>query len=180
MDMADSTHPLLTAERERLLAYLPKVGAGLGPPGWFEGLDPAKVILFLYHTGAHPSVLRRAKTNGLRYDAATGKVLWNRPKTKAEVPPTVPVSIRPWISEFIEVQTGRSEKTYQRLVIAVGIAAGLPGMTPRTLRHDFLTRVAEKTGDVREVMRLGACTLKVAMRYINSVEHPTDKLFAEG
>jgi len=152
---------------------------GIAPKPFADpALIPKQVVLFFYHTGIHPAGLRRAAKNGLRLDR--GKVCWNRPKTAKPIAVPIPRSMEVWVPAFIRAQTGRSEKTYQRIVEEAGVALGLPGLTPRSLRHDYLTRVAETTGDIREVQRLGGTTMATAIGYINSIEHPSDALFREG
>jgi integrase len=70
--------------------------------------------------------------------------------------------------------------TINRLVHDVGANAGMPGLTPRTLRHTFLRILADKTHDIDDVMRYGGCSLSVAVSYVRAADSERDKPILEG
>ena len=70
--------------------------------------------------------------------------------------------------------------TINRLVHDVGTHAGMPELTPRTLRHTFLRILADKTHDIDDVMRYGGCSLAVAVGYVRTADSERDKAFFDG
>lgn len=80
-----------------------------------------------------------------------------------------------WAGEFIQSLTPtRSERTYLRLV-RVGVAARIVGpVTPRSLRHTFLTQVARDTNDPSMVLRLGNVSPTVAIQYVRGAAQDRD------
>jgi hypothetical protein len=68
--------------------------------------------------------------------------------------------------------------TINRLVHDVGTHAGMPELTPRTLRHTFLRFLADKTHNIDDVMRYGGCSL--AMGYVRTADSERDKAFFDG
>ena len=105
---------------------------------------------------------------------------WKRPKTKRAMRVPIGPDQAAWMTEFVQTLPVRTEKTYNRLVQDVGKAAGLKGMTPRTLRHTFLRLLADKTRDIDDVMRFGGCSLKVAVGYVRTTDSERDKPILEG
>ncbi|MCL5984561.1 MAG: hypothetical protein M1143_03215, partial [Candidatus Thermoplasmatota archaeon] len=87
---------------------------------------------------------------------------------------------QPWVKEFVETLPQRTRMTINRLVHDVGANAGMPGLTPRTLRHSFLRILADKTHDIDDVMRYGGCSLAVAVRYVRTADSERDKAFFDG
>ena len=176
MDMAKSTEPLTRKELSHLLDALPTFQPR---EGYYEGLDPARVVQFFLNTGAHPSVLADPARSGLEVEAKR-YVTWKRPKTKRVMRVPIGPELVPWMTEFIQALPVRSEKTYNRLVQEVGNHAGVPGTTPRTLRHTFLRLLADKTRDIDDVMRFGGCSLKVAVGYARTTDSERDQPILEG
>jgi integrase len=174
--MATSTEPLTRAELAQLLERLPTFEPR---PGYYEGLDARQVVLFLLRTGAHPSVLAEAGERGLRLDG-TDYVTWTRPKNGRRMRLPLDPSIRPWIAMFLATLPRRTTQTYNVLVHEVGVHCGLPGLTPRTLRHTFLRLLADKTRDIDDVMRYGGCSLAVAVGYVRTTDSERDKAILEG
>ncbi len=74
----------------------------------------------------------------------------------------------------------RTRMTINRLVHDVGTHAGMPELTPRTLRHTFLRILADKTHDIDDVMRYGGCSLAVAVGYVRTADSERDKAFFDG
>lgn len=91
------------------------------------------------------------EVEGLRYVAR------KRPKTGRAMRVPIGPEQATWMAEFVRTLPIRTEKTYHGLVQDVGRAAGLKGMTPRTLQHTFLRLLVDKTRDIDEVMRSGGC-----------------------
>lgn len=159
------------SEREKFEAAAKTYAA---PEGHFEGLEPWKVCRFFLLTGCHPDVIVHPAEYNLRIDGDA--VAWRRPKNKVPMRVRIPDADLTWLPTFLLEQTGRSEDTYLRLVTRIGETAGIGGVTsPRTLRHTFLQWVAEEYhGDVNRLMRLGGCSLRVAMRYVREYESMSD------
>lgn len=91
-----TTTPLEKGERRELLRRLESRTLPPDP----SGLDPRQVVLFLYHTGAHPDVIVHPRLRELRV-LEDGSVAWNRPKTdRAIVIPPSP-QIVTWVADFV-------------------------------------------------------------------------------
>jgi len=173
--MVKSTEPLTRKELGQLLGALPKFQPR---EGYYEKLDPQKVVRFFLATGVHPSVLADPVRAGLEVEGRR-YVTWKRPKTKRMMRVPIGPEEAQWIQEFVEALPIRTEKTYNRLVQDVGAAAGLKGMTPRTLRHTFLRLLADRTRDIDDVMRFGGCSLKVAVGYVRTTDSERDRPLLE-
>jgi integrase len=81
---------------------------------------------------------------------------------------------------FLGTLPRRTTQTYNVMVHEVGVHCGLPGLTPRTLRHTFLRLLADKTRDIDDVMRYGGCSLAVAVGYVRTTDSERDKAILEG
>ncbi len=170
-----STEPLTKKEIAQLLEALPEFKPR---EGYYEKLDPEKVVRFFLATGVHPSVLADPVRAGLEVEGHR-YVTWRRPKTKRMMRVPIGPEEAKWIQEFVEALPLRTEKTYNRLVQDVGVAAGLKGMTPRTLRHTFLRLLADRTRDIDDVMRFGGCSLKIAVGYVRTTDSERDRPILE-
>ena len=174
--MVKSTEPLTKKELGQLLEALPNFKPR---EGYYENLDPVKVVHFFLATGAHPSVLADPVKAGLEVEGRR-YVAWKRPKTGRAMRVPIGPDQTAWMGEFVRTLPIRTEKTYNRLVQDVGRTVGLKGMTPRTLRHTFLRLLADKTRDIDDVMRFGGCSLKVAVGYVRTTDSERDKPILEG
>ncbi|MDG6912862.1 MAG: hypothetical protein JRN35_07260 [Nitrososphaerota archaeon] len=174
--MASSTEPLTKKELAQLLEALPNFKPR---EGYYENLDPQRVVRFFLVTGAHPSVLADPVKAGLEVEGRR-YVTWKRPKTKRVMRVPIGPEEASWVADFVRSLPIRHERTYNRLVQDVGKTAGLKGMTPRTLRHTFLRLLADKTRDIDDVMRFGGCSLKVAVGYVRTTDSERDKPLLEG
>lgn len=174
--MVSSTAPLTREELRRLLGSLdtfqPK-------EGYYENLDPVRVVRFMLMTGVHPEVVADREKSGLMMDGPR-HLTWRRPKTKRMMRVPVDPEIQPWVKEFVDALPQRTRMTINRLVHDVGAHAGMPKLAPRTLRHSFLRILADKTHDIDDVMRYGGCSLAVAVRYVRTADSARDKAFFEG
>ena len=177
--MADSTHPLTPAEREKLLRICGNNAMDWGAPGQFEGVSGAKAIRFFLSTGAHPWVLSHAQEARLRIERRRAGLYlsWDRPKTRRAVSVPVPRDMEPWIEDFLATLPHWSTKTWNRLVQLAGQIAEIEGtVTPRTLRHTYLRWVADQTHDPSMVARLGACSPSTALDYVRTAEDERDEV----
>ena len=149
------------------------VGRVLGPDHR-EHLGPIRVIKFMLTTGVPPEVVADREKLGLMMDGPK-HLVWRRLKTKrVKRVPITPEPV-PWMTEFIELLPARSEKTYNRMVQEVGVHAGVPGATPRMLRHTILSHLSDKTRDIGDVMPFGGCSLKVAVGHMRTTDSERDK-----
>ncbi len=179
--MASSTESLTDAELDALVATAREFKP---EPGHYEGTDPFRLVRWLLATGMHPCVLadpegRRVRVetdaNGLTY------ARWNRPKKVGIASATEAIlgsdgDECAWAREFVlSLFPPRSEQTYLRLVRELGRAAGIRGtVTPRTLRHTYLTLLARRTGDPSEVIRFGNVSPRVAIQYVRGASKDRD------
>ena len=174
--MVSSTAPLTREELTRLLASLDTFQAR---EGYYEHLDPVRVVRFMLMTGVHPEVVADREKSGLMMDGPR-HLTWRRPKTKRMMRVPVDPEIQPWVKEFVDALPIRTRMTINRLVHDVGAHAGMPELTPRTLRHTFLRILADKTHDIDDVMRYGGCSLAVAVGYVRTADSERDKAFFDG
>ena len=91
-------YPLSPTDRELFLAKL-----NAPHPDWMPmyGLDPKKVVLFLYHTGCHPDVMVHPSMRMLNVDLTTNLVNWARPKNDHTMGIPIHPDIRPWVADFV-------------------------------------------------------------------------------
>jgi len=175
--MAKSTEPLTKKEITQLLEALPKLqtaGRLLREPGPAEG---SQVLL---GDGCSSLGLGGSGEGGPRGGGTSLRHVEEAEDEESDACPIGPEEA-PWVADFVRTLPIRHERTYNRLVQDVGKAAGLKGMTPRTLRHTFLRLLADKTRDIDDVMRFGGCSLKVAVGYVRTTDSERDKpLLDEG
>ncbi len=177
--MATSTESLTDGERALLLS----AAAAFQRKGYYSGLEPEKVVRWFLLTGMHPSVVADPEGHRLRVEPDKNGLLyakWNRPKKKGvgaatAVPLGDPTEFA-WAAPFLAtLLPRRSAKTYNRLVRDVGLAAGIWGaVTPRGLRHTFLTQLARDSGDPAEVIRQGNVSPIEAIRYCRGAARDRD------
>jgi integrase len=144
-------------------------------PRWFKELDAAKLIEFLYLTGAHPAVIANPETYRLRSElrGAYLHVLWERPKKKGmaatmDLPVVRAESpVVKWLPEFIESAKVRPYTTayLNRLLREVGKKAGVP-LSARRMRHTCGVRVARKSRDIATVCAWLNCSKSTAADYL--------------
>ncbi len=153
---------------------------------------PRRVLLFLYYTGAHPEVLVHPRRRHLvvRED----HLQWFRPKNRKPMSMPITDNLRPWIEEFVaglrEPQEHKFVTSYYRvkgmartdplrarqqdvcylpvtyLVKRVSVEIGLPGLSPRGIRHDRGERIRQVRGDLADVQNYLGTTPSVAARYV--------------
>jgi hypothetical protein len=106
-----------------------------------------KVTRLIFSCGAHPAVLSDPAKWDFRISDDGRMWTWHRPKTDLEINAPADVSLV-WLPEFIEeLKRERYNTVYlNHLVHRFGARAGLPGITPRTLRHDYSYRALESQG----------------------------------
>ena len=151
--MPDSLSPLSDSERRHLLAAFAQ-----------DDSFPSKVAHTIFSTGAHPVVLARPGSHRLHLE--DGTLVWNRPKTGRLIAVPVDPSIAPWLPSLIEeLREARFHPVrINQLVHAFGEKWGLPGLTPRGLRHDFANRAVESQGLIA-ARELTGTTTEVLMGY---------------
>lgn len=178
--MASSTESLTDAERDALVAaslrFTPR-------PGYYEGLGSALLVRWLLATGMHPCVLADPERHRLRLERERNGLVyakWDRPKKRgpdaATAVPLGPESDVEWARDLLaSLLPPRSERTYLRLIRDIGKEAGISGaVTPRTLRHTYLTQLARDALDPSTVVRLGNVSPKVAIQYVRGAAQDRD------
>ena len=153
-----------------------------------EGVDAYHVIAFLMFTGAHPSVLanRARSLPHLEADGDERWISWLRPKkTGADAVTRVPVAmeLQPWVQEFFDSELPTLptwRQFYWQLCRAVGKKAGIPGLSPMTLRHTFGVYLDELGMSPSEIQRCLNCSLTVlTKRYTRRQDAVTAKRLRE-
>lgn len=153
----------------------------------FPTLDPRQLILAFWSIGFHPEVLQDTGKWGLRieHDERGLAAKWNRPKNRRSV--AVPLywqllfeeknplvdqrmrsvwpDVQPWIEDWLTHWIERSRQVIFQDVRRWGIQAGVPRLSPRVLRHDFIARCYETTHDVNLTMALAGASLSITMDY---------------
>ena len=94
----ETIYPIKPTDRTKFLARLD------AHPDFMPmyGLDPRRVVLFLWHTGCHPDVLVHPVLRMLHVDLETGMITWARPKNDKAMGIPVHPDIRPWVADFVE------------------------------------------------------------------------------
>lgn len=184
-------YPLNEDQLERLRTNLPNFP--FPSERWKEPPDPKQVVYVLWRTGFHVSILCNPKRWGVR--VADGFIEWKRPKTKAHAKITLHADIRGFVAEFFETLPIRSAIApssvgvardvtvpgqapkfkqpidlgyvyYTRMVKAVGEFVGVPGLSPRTLRHQFIADMFEATGgDIPLVVQIAGTSAQTVLNY---------------
>ena len=168
-------------QRDRLLASL----ASYSPTkeGWFAGLSAEHTVRFLLYTGAHPRVLAKPEAHRLRLvrHREGMYVAWDRPKTGAAVEVPVHKSLETWVEEFVRELPSRtiSVRHYESFLADIGARAGIPDLTPMSLRHSFMRWVADQSHDASQVQKLGRCSPAIALRYAEAADRSRDAVLRE-
>jgi len=133
------------------------------------------LILFLVNTGMHISVLVDKKKSELRYE--NGHISWRRPKTRKYVRIRAAKVIQPFIDEILAMPK-YSRQYYFNLLKDIGKRAGVPDLSPLTLRHTFGVNMLKKGADIptlKEIM--GVENTTVLMRYLKHTDDMVEKFF---
>lgn len=162
--MSSTTTPLSQTEQDLLDRKLAEL------PG--ESFAVRLVWLF-YRTGMHPAVAADPQRHSLALQE--DHLIWRRPKTKKFVRVPVDPVIRAWLPSMIEelvVRAGPEEADpesraihYLRTVREIGKLVGIPGLSPRGLRHTFIWRIMKKWKDPNLARQWAGCTITQAMDY---------------
>jgi integrase len=183
--------PLMGEVRAR---FVEKVGS----VGWdrarFPELDPAKLALMIYDTGAEQVVFAHPRRWKLHV-TDDGRIAFFRTKKETSDPeafilldpsPRVAPFYRDFIGGLVEQDcrkyVARNDpstrhpegsdyeycactKRFRLMVEWVGEQVGIEKLTPRRLRYTFGARIYEKTRDIHAVMDKLGCGLAAALTY---------------
>lgn len=158
--MADSVSPLTDSEYQILRGHLLE-----------ELLEPelsidAATTAWILWTGCHPIVIAEPIEHNLQLDGDT--VTWHRPKTGRYVRVPLVPELRPRAPVILEEFRARPRGTVQiwRQVKRTGERAGLSGsLGPRALRHTYISRVMQSSGNPYLTAQLAGTTYEVAQEY---------------
>jgi hypothetical protein len=163
-----SVNRLADEDRARLLAAF----EAQAPLGGFDYM----VTRLLYETGMHPAVLSDPELCLLRIVSTKGVPLltWLRKKTNQPIKVSIPKSIQDagWLPGFIEALKveKRNPVFLNEVVHRFGrTKAGLPALTPRTLRHDFIFRKLKERG-LLDARALSGTTTPILLRYAGEIQ----------
>jgi integrase len=176
--MVSTLKPLRNEELERLLNGLSSV---IQPDGMWPWVDVRQATLLFLFTGIHPSDVADPVGSRLRYDHPY--VRWTRAKNNRSMEVPADPHLQPFVASLVStLQGGHDRFTYNRMVHFVGDQTGLPGLSPRTLRHTFGRIVWDATHDVSELIRLMGCDAREAISYMTYEKHEQidRRLFVKG
>ena len=162
---ARSTQPL---NDEQYLAFRAYLVSELDKPGPVD--KGVAYAAFLTWLGCHPIVLEAPDRFGFNL---TGKeAIWRRPKTKRFVRVVLLPELRPRAQELLtNVNAWRlKRRRIAQLVARAGARAGVPGISPRCLRHTFVFRVMRETGNPYLAAQLGGVSPEVVLEYANYLD----------
>lgn len=130
------------------------------------GVFPYRTVATFMFTGMHIKVLAdRAASRIRRVDP---RLEWFRPKKKGKPALTsilIHHEIEPWIDEYIHSELPTSRQLYWAIVHMVAAKAGLPGVSPMTLRHTYGAMLDEFGLTPAEIQKNMNCGLKSLMSY---------------
>lgn len=137
--------PLTQEEQERVLAVAKDMGE-------FE----YRTLLIFIDTGLHPCVLAGdCEGTDPNLVVWNGEVLrWNRPKNDEKMEMLIPKRLKPWIEDYLKADRPKYRNWYNRLIAEVGKKAGLPGLSPLSLRHTFAVNRLDQGYSLAELKKL--------------------------
>lgn len=145
-----------------------------------RGVRDAAIVAVLFYTGARVEEAARLDVEDVAITARTGAV---RLHGKGDEVRTVPIPapgrgrISAWLldrgTEPGALWTGQrgplSVSGITQVVLAVGAAAGVPGLRPHRLRHTYATRLRQGGADPAQVQALlGHASLDTTARYFRA------------
>lgn len=146
--------------------------------GTYEGYNVREMILFMLRTGVHPSVLANKARSNLKV-TEDGHVQWSRPKKRGGHAITrvkVSKDIEPWVREFVLQEFPKYREWYWGLCKKVGREAGVPELSPMSLRHTFGTNLDELGFSPAEICSMMNASLPVVVkRYCKRQERSIDE-----
>lgn len=195
-DPVGSIYPLSPAQREILRERLP----GYQPGGRWPNLpDPRKVVYSIWRFGIHPIILAQPKRFHARVSEGVFECSRTKTRARVSLPlacgPDFPKcrhpEVRSWAGEFfdslptlnghvherVSKVDGRALKPqdqsylpYNLMVHHVGDAIGLPGLTPRTLRHTSIADYFDEGRSFQWIVAHMGTSARVLIDYATSLE----------
>jgi len=146
--------------------------------GTYEGFDVKKIIVFMIRTGAHPSVLSNKGKSSLKV-TEDNHVQWHRPKKKGGYAITrvkISKDIDPWVRDFVLQEFPSYREWFWGLCKAVGREAGIPELSPMSLRHTFGTNMDDLGFGPADICTMMNASLPVVVkRYCKRQERSIDE-----
>ena len=154
--------------------------------------EARRIILILLYTGMHISVLCKPKKGVKNYDLQIinkNKKLyfqWKRPKKKGKeaivnIPVVPEIDFEDSLRSFIKHLRTRRRKSnriyYYRLLKKIGKGAGVPNLSPMSLRHTFGLILADKGFNIDYIIQKMNCTRKTAESYLKYSTKRSDDVF---
>lgn len=143
----------------------------------YEGYNALHLLLFFLKTGAHPSVLAKKQKSSIKI-TEDGHIQWYRPKKSGGFAITrVKISrdLEPWIRDFILQEFPTYREWFWGFCKVLGRKAGIPELSPMSLRHTFGCNLDDMAFTPSEIQTLMNCSLPVLMRYTKRQEREIDK-----
>jgi integrase len=145
-----------------------------------RGPRDAAIVAVMKYAGARAEECERLDLDDVVITARTGSIrLHGKGDEVREVP--LPAVARTLISAWIEVRSRAPGRLFTgqrgpltvsgitQVVLAVGAAAGLPGLRPHRLRHTYATRLRQGGADVAQVQALlGHASVETSSRYFRA------------
>lgn len=171
--MGVEKEPLTENEFNRILREATKLSN--------EGNDePRKILLMLRWTGMHVSVLSEPNKHNLHTETINGirYIVWYRPKKtdkKARTQVAIHKSINFDVDEYIEQLKRRRNATNRRKISRryfyekikeLGERAGVPGISPMSLRHTFGVGLATQGYPREYIKQKMNCSDRVLQTYL--------------
>ncbi|WP_436764329.1 tyrosine-type recombinase/integrase [Streptosporangium sp. V21-05] len=145
-----------------------------------RGERDAAIVAVLLYAGAREEECGRLEVEDVTITARTGGVrLHGKGDEVRDVP--LPPTARTRISAWLDVRSREAGPLWSgqrgvlsvsgivQVVLAVGAAAGLPGLRPHRLRHTYATRLREGGADLAQIQALmGHASLDTTARYFRA------------
>jgi len=133
-------------------------------------------LWLMIHAGMHPENLVRLRRTDLKEDHGGWYLEYRRVKNEKPRRESIPSDVAGALARFLE-RKGRPETRfgYWRMVGRVGKRAGLPGISPMTLRHtacvNYLRQYRSHTDRLKLIARRMGCSEDVVVQnYIDLEE----------
>ena len=167
--------PLTNEEEARVITAARQLGTKFG-------VDVYQLIMVFLYTGMHPWVLYNLKDSRLR--RIGDNLTWTRPKiVKYNNMITVPIhhKLKPWINEFIYTKFLQYRSWTWYIIKQVGLLAGIPDLSPMSLRHTFAAKLDDMGLTPAEIREILGCSERTVLRYTSRPQKQIEnKMYATG
>lgn len=127
------------------------------------------MVLILYHTGMHISVLGSLTASNLKREGPRTYLRWVRPKNRRPIEILLPEDRIPDIMAFIKSPKA-STRWMNKILYRIGGSAGYDDISAMTFRHTKCINLIREGMPLPVVCQLMGCSLQVVMKAYAKLE----------